>query len=103
MVKFKEFHDINELNDFAITVDVIGVKYQYYNNTDKYLLIYREFLKKIPTYKLVEELKKREGVTTHEIAPYISEYSISVKSTETGVIDLLSKDDGGAIILEVID
>ncbi|MEG2412602.1 MAG: BC1881 family protein [Clostridium sp.] len=110
MVKVKLFASgstigMEKLNDFLSTVKLIDIKYQMTDENDCFLVIYEDLnnLTEIPTYKLVEELKKREGVRTHEIAPYIAEYSISIKSTETEVVSLLSKNDGGAIILEVID
>jgi len=68
-------------------------------------------LKDVPTCKLVEELKTRQGVTTHEIPPYEQEYMILSKANdgtrfgENGIhcSEVLSSNDGGAIILEVID
>ncbi|MGN9161253.1 BC1881 family protein [Clostridium sulfidigenes] len=110
MVKVKLFYgassdSIEKLNDFLSTVKVIDVKYQMTDENDAFVVIYEDStnLSEVPTCKLVEELKNREGVITHEIAPYTAEYSISVKSTETEVVNLLSENDSGAIILEVID
>jgi hypothetical protein len=110
VVKAKLFYGVSsnrieELNDFLSTVKVIDVKYQMTDENDAFMVIYEDSnnLSGIPTCKLVEELKKRDGVNTHEIAPYIAEYTISVKSIETNVTNTLSKNNGPAIILEVID
>jgi hypothetical protein len=52
-------------------------------------------LSMVPTYELVEELRKREGVLIKEVAPY-EPYGITVgENTET--------EKGPAIILTVID
>lgn len=57
-----------------------------------------KILKNIPTCDLVNELKTREGVMIHIVAPY-ELYSINQESLF--VHDMESK--GPAIILEVID
>lgn len=57
----------------------------------------------IPTCDLVNELKTREGVKAHEIAPYEEQYTILCKPNDDIISKVLSSNDGGAIILEVID
>lgn len=62
-------------------------------------------LSNIPTCELVEELKKREGVTTYDIEPHEEHYQIS-KLNVTSKYNypiVLSQKEGPAIILEVID
>lgn len=53
-------------------------------------------LSKAPTKDLVEELKKREGVDSIQVEPYVS-YEISVKENPP------IKAEGPAIILNIID
>ncbi|MBU3107172.1 hypothetical protein [Clostridium gasigenes] len=107
MSKVKLFcSGIEKLNEFLETVTVIDVKYQMTDDNDCFMVIYDDGmnLSEIPTCKLVDELKNRSGVITHEIAPYIAKYKISVRSIETGIENTLSSGNiGGAIILEVID
>lgn len=89
MVKFKEFYDIDELNRFAATVEVMEVKYQYSNYECQFLLMYKEFnFSKIPTHKLISELKKRPGVNYTYVEP---------ESTKEMSFE------GSSIVLEVID
>lgn len=111
MIKVKVFVGasiigIEKINEFLETVKVIDVKYQMTDDNDCFMVLYDDevdILGKVPTCKLIEELKKREGVITHEIAPNIAEYKISVKSVESNVENILSEEMGPAIILEVID
>lgn len=89
MVKFKEFYDIDELNRFAATVEVVDVKYQYSNYEYQYLLMYKEFnFSKVPTHKLISELKNRPGVNYTYVEPETTKEMLF---------------DGSSIILEVID
>lgn len=68
-------------------------------------------LKEISTCKLVEELKKREGVTMFEIQPHEEEYMILSKISDGRVFgeggihcsEVRRFGFGPAIILEVID
>lgn len=69
--------------------------------------LHQDDLSNISTYKLVDELKKREGVNFFEIAPYEEKYLIKKWSSNCASdcgkrIDEYGE-EGGAIILEVID
>lgn len=57
-----------------------------------------KLLKEIPTCDLVTELRTREGVITHVVAPY-ELYSINQESLRA----YGAESKGPAIILEVID
>ena len=58
-------------------------------------------LTNIPTRELVEELKKREGVSNAVVAPYV-EYEVNV-SAEGDDVGVYENETGPAIILVVTD
>lgn len=58
-------------------------------------------LSKVPTCELVEKLKKREGVQTVSVEPYV-EYEINVSDEGVGV-GVYENETGPAIILIVTD
>ena len=69
--------------------------------------LHQNDLSNISTCKLVNELKKREGVNSIEIAPYEEKYLIKKWSSDCASdcgkrLDKYGR-KGGAIILEVID
>ena len=53
-------------------------------------------LKDVPTCKLVEELRKREGVESHDV-PFESEYTLKIDATSHNI------GDGPAIVMIVTD